>query len=225
MHIFINNTILHFVNTDFVGEDFDVQINPFQEEIDFQALQGKILVEELTEKFLRDLTFFLLNDSNNPTLKIYLKSELTKKFQTFFKTQFKILEAAGGIVQKKDKILLIHRLGKWDLPKGKLEEGESFLEAAQREVAEECNVKVQVESELVDTWHHYVLKGKQILKKTAWYQMTCLDDMDMKPQIEEDITEIRWFEIDKLEDVWQNTYPAISFTLQQFLENKKASKK
>lgn len=225
MHIFINNTTLHFVNNDNLGEDFNLILNPLQEEIDFQHLEGKILAEELTEKFLRDLTYFLLNESDNNSFEIYLQSELIERFTSFFTTQFKILNAAGGIVQKKGKILLIHRLGRWDLPKGKLEEEESFLEAAQREVEEECNVKTKIEAELVDTWHHYELKGKQILKKTAWYQMICTDDSQMKPQTEEDIQEIRWFDVKDLGEVWQNTYPAIAFTLQKFLKNKKASKK
>ncbi len=51
-------------------------------------------------------------------------SDLEKLKETFFKN-FKVIEAAGGIVQNEKKdILFIYRLGKWDLPKGKIEKGE-----------------------------------------------------------------------------------------------------
>ena len=54
---------------------------------------------------------------------------------------FPLLEAAGGIVMNNEKErLFIYRFGKWDLPKGKIENGESIKEAALREVQEETGI-------------------------------------------------------------------------------------
>jgi len=87
---------------------------------------------------------------------------------------------------------MIHRLGKWDLPKGKLERGETIEEGAVREVEEECGVKVKISDPLDETWHTYYRKKKLYIKKTYWYLMECLDDSDMCPQIEEDIEKVEW---------------------------------
>ena len=59
-----------------------------------------------------------------------------------FQSQFKVVEAAGGIVlNAKDEVLMIHRLGQWDLPKGKVDMGETIEQAATREVSEECGIE------------------------------------------------------------------------------------
>jgi hypothetical protein len=69
----------------------------------------------------------------------------TKDFEaakTAFFDQFELIEAAGGVVQNDDKeILFIYRRGKWDLPKGKMEHGESEELCAEREIEEETGVK------------------------------------------------------------------------------------
>ena len=50
--------------------------------------------------------------------------------------------AAGGLLTNdQGELLCIHRLGHWDLPKGKLEPGEILEEAAAREVQEECGCR------------------------------------------------------------------------------------
>ena len=53
------------------------------------------------------------------------------------KTEFKLILAAGGLVKKQQDYLFIYRNGKWDLPKGKLENNETFSQCALREVEEE----------------------------------------------------------------------------------------
>ncbi|QQS63451.1 MAG: NUDIX domain-containing protein [Chitinophagaceae bacterium] len=59
----------------------------------------------------------------------------------FFRN-FKIVEAAGGIVQNENKeILFIYRRNKWDLPKGKIEKKELPENAAAREIEEETGIK------------------------------------------------------------------------------------
>src|SRR5690606_25043669 len=54
----------------------------------------------------------------------------------------KWIHAAGGVVfNSAGDLLMIHRLGRWDLPKGKCEHNESVNESAIREVQEECGIK------------------------------------------------------------------------------------
>ena len=60
-----------------------------------------------------------------------------------FASHFRIIEAAGGLVYNKEvegEVLLIFKRDHWDLPKGKIDEGESRQEAAVREVMEETGL-------------------------------------------------------------------------------------
>ncbi|MEJ7664715.1 MAG: NUDIX domain-containing protein [Hymenobacter sp.] len=68
---------------------------------------------------------------------------------------------------KDGQVLLIYRLGKWDLPKGKLKSDEDVPAGAMREVEEECNIKVELGEKLPSTWHSYAYKGNKMLKKPA----------------------------------------------------------
>ena len=84
-----------------------------------------------------------------------------------FRKCFTLIPAAGGLVtNSKGEFLLIHRKGKWDLPKGKLDRGESVEAAAVREVEEECGIQgVQLLEPLVATYHTYPYKDGTALKK------------------------------------------------------------
>ena len=57
----------------------------------------------------------------------------------------KLIMAAGGILSRDGEILLVQRprYGDWSLPKGKLDRGESPLQAAVREVREETGFRVK----------------------------------------------------------------------------------
>src|SRR5690606_7146742 len=137
------------------------------------------------------------------------------------KDQFKIIKAAGGLVIKDGKILMIYRLGMWDLPKGKLNKGEEEQLGALREVEEECNIKVAITGELPNTWHSYAYKGKKILKKASRYTVQCLDDSLMKPQAEEYIEEVRFMTPDEVLEVLPESYASIQFVIREFLKAEK----
>jgi 8-oxo-dGTP pyrophosphatase MutT (NUDIX family) len=111
-----------------------------------------------------------------------------------FKEMFDLVEAAGGLVEnEKGEYLVMFRRGKWDLPKGKVDKGESAEEAALREVQEECGVnRLSIKGALPLTWHIYEQGGKKILKCTHWFSMRCTDTLPLVPQAEEGITEVRW---------------------------------
>ena len=128
-----------------------------------------------------------------------------------FKGAFEIIEAAGGMVRNLEgMVLFIYRNGKWDLPKGKIDPGETVKAAALREVKEECGFEsLELVGSLPTTYHLYRERDKEILKVTHWFGM-CSDDTDLSPQTEEGISELRWTGRDDLQSVLSNTYPNIA---------------
>jgi 8-oxo-dGTP pyrophosphatase MutT (NUDIX family) len=135
-----------------------------------------------------------------------------------FKNKFKVIEAAGGVVfNKNNEILFIYRLDKWDLPKGKVEKGESIQETAIREVQEECGInKVIIDSFIGKTYHIYTYKEKEILKISYWYKMYS-NENELIPQLEEDITKVVWKNSDQISNVLKNTYPNIELLLKKVI--------
>lgn len=142
--------------------------------------------------------------------------------KAYIKSKFKIIKAAGGVVNKGEKILMIYRLKRWDLPKGKFEKKETALETAKREVEEECNVRVKVGKKICNTWHTYTMKSKSILKKTSWYMMEIVDDSRMKPEIAEDIEDVRWMNPKDVYHALENSYKSITFVIDKYHEKRKA---
>lgn len=136
-----------------------------------------------------------------------------------FSECFKIIYAAGGIVKDQDgKILIIKRHGKFDLPKGKVEEFENLKEAALREVYEECGIStcVLVSDQPIITYHTYTIDAHRVLKKTHWFLMTTNHEPGkLIPQTEEGITEVFWVDPSELKTIFTNTYPNIRDLLQQ----------
>jgi 8-oxo-dGTP pyrophosphatase MutT (NUDIX family) len=137
-----------------------------------------------------------------------------------FSTQFKLIEAAGGLVQNQsDEWLFIHRNGMWDLPKGKLEKGEGIEECAVREVAEECGIdEPTIIQPLSPTYHTYELKGKRILKKTHWYLMKSSDSSELVPQTEEGITEVKWVSTEEAKILSEASFGSIQEVIEVGLE-------
>lgn len=75
----------------------------------------------------------------------------------------------------------------WSLPKGKLDEGESFEEAALREVEEETGWRCELGDELEPT-HYTDRKGRA--KLVRWWAMSPVERSDWEPDHEVD--EVRW---------------------------------
>lgn len=132
-----------------------------------------------------------------------------------FQKAFKYIEAAGGLIRQEDKVLWIYRLKKWDLPKGKIDSGETPEQAAIRECEEECSIgRLIVENFLCHTYHIYDYKGDFAFKKTYWYDMVSADKNILKPQVEEHIEKVEWMPVDKIKKVvLPNTYPTIKEVL------------
>lgn len=145
----------------------------------------------------RDLFYVLCPDA-----KVFLKQVMQS---------VKVIEAAGGLVKNENKdLLFIYRNDKWDLPKGKIEKGETIKEAAVREVEEECNITIFKRGEKIcKTYHTYIYRNEVVLKKTHWYKMKARGQNKLKPQREEGITDVRWFKPDHIDAILANTFPSI----------------
>lgn len=132
-----------------------------------------------------------------------------------FRQMFKELPAAGGVVQRNGRFLFIFRRGKWDLPKGKIDTGESPEEAALREVTEETGLKaISIEDVLPSTWHIYQscykgTEGVWILKETKWFSMQAYGNEQPVPETGEDIEEVRWFARNEINEVGASTYSSL----------------
>lgn len=141
-----------------------------------------------------------------------------------FQKLFRIIEAAGGIVSKPNgDILFIKRLGKWDLPKGKMEKGESREESAVREIEEETGLQnVELLGFINTTYHIYIERnGDKVLKCTHWFEMSFDGEDTSKPQIEEGITEVAWKNTLQIEEeVFPSTFKNIRLIITEF-RNKK----
>ncbi|MAO71278.1 MAG: hypothetical protein CMD02_02065 [Flavobacteriales bacterium] len=145
--------------------------------------------------------------------KVYINNEtniVTENLSDFC-SNYKIIEAAGGLVfNDKNQILMIFRNGKWDLPKGKIELGESTEDAAIREVEEECGIdNLQIDYKLINTYHIYNLNGFNILKKTFWFKMITSTLKSPKPQLNEGITRVEWCDNKRVSICLRNTYGTI----------------
>jgi 8-oxo-dGTP pyrophosphatase MutT (NUDIX family) len=133
-----------------------------------------------------------------------------------FAEKYTIVQAAGGVVTNDEaKVLLIYRRGKWDLPKGKVEENEPLELCANREVIEETGLnELLLRKPLAVTYHTYIEKGKDILKETHWYLFDAPGKQKLDPQLEEDIQKAEWVEVEKVNDYKRNTYLLIRDVLQ-----------
>ncbi len=147
-----------------------------------------------------------------PGLICVLKDEINE--DEFFKEAIPIA-AAGGVVEAPGhQMLFIERLGKWDLPKGKIESGEDILKAAMREIEEETGVRnLQLASKLCCTYHLYEQKKKTFLKTTHWFHFNIQNIQPIRPQQEEGITAVHWLHKDALNTIYQNTYKTIEVVL------------
>jgi ADP-ribose pyrophosphatase YjhB (NUDIX family) len=148
---------------------------------------------------------------------LYLQSADIDRTWKTFTSGYQIMEAAGGIVVNHEhSLLMIFRNGKWDLPKGKIEEGEEPDTAAIREVFEECGVgMLNLSKQVSTTFHTYPYKDIKVLKKTYWFLMDSKDTNRPVPQLEEGITDVRWMTKGMVKEAMMNTYASIADLLKE----------
>ncbi len=134
---------------------------------------------------------------------------------------FTILEAAGGIVENPaGEVLMIHRLGKWDLPKGKLDDDETADVGAMREVEEECGIStLTINKKLPQTHHVYHTQNEGwILKRTQWYGMHITKHQHPTPQASENITQAKWLNKSEAAKLLPHAYRSIADLMHFYLK-------
>ena len=176
-----------------------------------------VFVDEISPRAIKSMLHEIKKEEFHAG--VIWNEDLDKLKTTFFKN-FTLIEAAGAIVQNdKKELLFILRLGKWDLPKGKIEKGEKMEESALREVTEETGVKgLSLKKKIGETYHVYDQFGKHFLKTSHWFYMTCSSGQELIPQVEEHITEIKWVKTIDIKEPMKNTYPSIKNILGNFFD-------
>jgi 8-oxo-dGTP pyrophosphatase MutT (NUDIX family) len=167
-----------------------------------------VFIDEISTSAINSL----LHEIDKPQFHagIILGDNFHKLKADFFK-HFHLIKAGGGVVKNENgEILMMSRRGKWDLPKGKLDEGETIEACAKREVEEETGLKnMEIIKPLGITYHTYNQFGKHNLKESHWYEMKATGHEKLIPQTEEDITELIWVKKEDLKKYFSNTFPTI----------------
>ena len=225
MNVFINDIplILKKATEKVYKHEYDLILKA-SDHFTSKNLVGDVLIKDVDAQLIDRLVRLMEVKKLKKLKSLTLVAGKKKKLIAHLKDQFKIVQAAGGLVLKEGKILMIYRLGVWDLPKGKLEKKEKVEAGALREVEEECNIQVEVAGKLPKTWHSYAYKGKKILKKTTWFVMNCTDDSLIKPQAEEFIEEVRWMTPEEVTEVLPKAYTSIAFIMRHYLQSLKIGK-
>lgn len=120
--------------------------------------------------------------------------EKVKKFERQF--------SAGGAVyktskDKKVKWLLIKPTGtdRWQLPKGKIDKGESSFQAALREVKEEGGVETKIIQKIGSSSYFYVFDNTKCFKTVTYFVME--EVKKTKEGHDEEIDEVKYEEFKK----------------------------
>lgn len=186
----------------FLTDELTPEIEPYAHHDD------SILIDELSTSAIHSM----VHEMHRPEVHagIFIHTDLHKLKHDFWK-QFTIVKAAGTLTVNENKeILFIFRRGKWDLPKGKCEEGEALEDCAVRETQEETGLgSLVLEKQLINTYHTYQEDGRSILKETAWYLCTSQKKWELIPQSSEQISSIEWVKKEELSKCTANTYPSI----------------
>ena len=140
-----------------------------------------------------------------------------KEWNAYFGDKL-IIEAAGGMVfNPKGELLMMLRCGQWDMPKGKLDEGETIEACAVREVEEETGISnLKLNGKLQTTYHTYSFQGRTVLKPSHWFKMECTGTEDLVPQTEEDITELRWVNKVEAAALANQAFPSIREMIEKY---------
>jgi len=98
--------------------------------------------------------------------------------------------AAGGLVLRDGRIAVVHRpkYDDWSLPKGKLDEGEDFEQAALREVEEETGLSCRIDDHIGDARY---TDHKDRAKLVRYYRMQA-ESGEFEPN--DEVDELKWLD-------------------------------
>ncbi len=158
-----------------------------------------------------------LSPNGNPPPTLVFQSSDAAAVLAHIKDSMRFIQAGGGYVtDESGQVLMIYRRGFWDLPKGKMDPGETIDKTALREVQEECGVeRLRIASPPFSTFHLYEERGEMILKESVWYRMKT-KHQTLIPQVEEDITKAEWVALPVSEAIKSRCYASILEVLEHF---------
>lgn len=153
-----------------------------------------------------------------PAYLYFYHRDLEELFHQFQSKFISIIAAGGLVINASRELLVIYRNGKWDLPKGKVEEKEEIDLAAIREVQEECGLThIEILNSFGRTYHLYDFNAQSYFKTTHWFLMETMHAEALIPQLEEGIEEAKWTSKDNLDFVFQNTFSNIKELISKYL--------
>lgn len=177
--------------------------------------------KERIKKFIKKARKTEIGSGTLRPIQIILYYEDVERLRTDFFSAYKIVEAAGGAVfNLENEILFIYRRAHWDLPKGKMDPGETKKETAVREVMEETGLSDVKRHELIHTSYHIYKDRNKVkcLKPTYWYKMTT-KNTDLKLQHEEDIEDAEWLKAKDFLSSRRVTYGAIRDVIESVIDS------
>jgi hypothetical protein len=157
---------------------------------------------------------------NTNTSGIYLYHNDLDVLWNKFLSYFEIVTAAGGLViNSQNQMLFIRRNERWDLPKGRMEIGETCRETAVREVEEECAIApLEIIAELPISYHVYQENSQNKLKKTHWFVMKTASSITPIPQTEEGITAAVYVSQNQIFSYYPEMYANIQDIVNEYLK-------
>jgi 8-oxo-dGTP pyrophosphatase MutT (NUDIX family) len=181
--------------------------NKISKETDFQLF----LLESI------DIKQLIIKMFQNKIQKASLYHPDEKEIMKTLKTKIPVNKAGGGLVyNKKGEVLFIFRNGKWDLPKGGIEKGETIEETAMREVEEETGVnQLRIIKKLQKTYHIFKRNGRHKLKVTHWFEMHSDFEGTPQGQLEEGIEKVAWIDPNDIPEALKNSYENIKLLFEE----------
>jgi 8-oxo-dGTP pyrophosphatase MutT (NUDIX family) len=216
LKIYINDIPVSIISADKLPDKRFNAVIDGSKRIIRKALIDDVLINDAEPHKIDELLRLMTDTKLKNVDSITFTSNDVEALIKYIKTKFKVIEAAGGVVDKNNKTLLIYRKGRWDIPKGKIDKGEKKRQCAVREVEEETGVRGEIIDKICTTWHTYVTNKKYILKKTHWYRMKCIDDSELAPQAEENIVEAKWMTLTELRSALYDSYRSIRVVIQEY---------
>ena len=179
---------------------------------DYLHQKETLFIDELNEHTVRTM----ISELQQPQFYrgVFLHSNVDELLYAF-KQHFTVIQAGGGLIYTDDGyVLLIFRRGKWDMPKGKLDEGETIEACALREVQEETGIsKVALVKPITITYHTYHENDAYILKESHWFFMKAASKENLTPQTEEDIEKCEWVSFTNLTPYIDNMHASVKDVL------------
>lgn len=164
-----------------------------------------------------DIKQIIVKMFQNKIDKAFLYHPDEKEIMAKLKEKIPVSKAGGGLVyNKKGEVLFIFRNGKWDLPKGGIEKGESIEETAIREVEEETGVSgLKITGKLQKTYHVFKRNGQYKLKVTHWFEMKTNFVGTPKGQADEGIEQVVWMKPKQIKEALGNSYENIKLLFEE----------